>query len=63
MHKRIISSVKRVEFVSSRMLYIIPRGPWCDIKQNKLRDLKTASEPYRLIDRHRSVTFSVNFCG
>jgi hypothetical protein len=30
-HKRIISSVKRLEFVSDRMSYIILRGRWCDI--------------------------------
>jgi exonuclease III len=30
-HKRIISAVKRVEFVSGRMSYIILRGRWCDI--------------------------------
>jgi hypothetical protein len=30
-HKRIISPVKRVEFVSDRMLYVIVRGCWCDI--------------------------------
>jgi hypothetical protein len=30
-HKRIISSVKRVEFVSDRLSYIILRGRWCDI--------------------------------
>jgi hypothetical protein len=30
-HKRIISAVKRVEFVSYRMSYIILRGRWCDI--------------------------------
>jgi hypothetical protein len=29
--KRIISAVKRVEFVSDRMPYIILRGPWCHI--------------------------------
>jgi hypothetical protein len=28
-HKRIISAVKRVEFVSDRMSYIILRGRWC----------------------------------
>jgi hypothetical protein len=28
-HKRIISAVKRVEFVSDRMSYIILRGGWC----------------------------------
>jgi exonuclease III len=30
-HKRIISVVKRVEFVSDRMSYIILRGRWCHI--------------------------------
>jgi hypothetical protein len=30
-HKRIISAVKRVEFVSDRMSYIIQRGRWCQI--------------------------------
>jgi hypothetical protein len=30
-HKRIISAVKRVEFVSDRMSYIILRGHWFDI--------------------------------
>jgi hypothetical protein len=30
-HKRNISTVKRVEFVSDRMLYIILRGCWCHI--------------------------------
>jgi hypothetical protein len=29
--KRIISAVKRVEFVSDRMSYIILRGHWCHI--------------------------------
>jgi hypothetical protein len=28
-HKRIISAVKRVDFVSDRMSYIILRGRWC----------------------------------
>jgi hypothetical protein len=28
-HNRIISAVKRVEFVSDRMSYIILRGLWC----------------------------------
>jgi hypothetical protein len=28
-HKRIISAVKKVEFVSDRMSYIILRGCWC----------------------------------
>jgi hypothetical protein len=30
-HKRIISAVKRVEFVSDRLSYIILRGRWCHI--------------------------------
>jgi hypothetical protein len=30
-HKRIISAVMGVKFVSARMLYIILRGRWCDI--------------------------------
>jgi hypothetical protein len=30
-HKRIIAAVKRVEFVSDRMSYIILRGRWCHI--------------------------------
>jgi hypothetical protein len=30
-HKRIISAVRRVEFVSDRMSYIILRGPLCNI--------------------------------
>jgi hypothetical protein len=31
MHKGIISAVKRVEFVSDRMSYVILRGRWCHI--------------------------------
>jgi hypothetical protein len=30
-YKRIISAVKRVEFVSNRMSYIILRGRWCHV--------------------------------
>jgi hypothetical protein len=30
-HKRIISAVKRVKFVSDRMPYLILRGRWCHI--------------------------------
>jgi hypothetical protein len=30
-HKRIISAVRRVEFVSDRMSYTILRGRWCNI--------------------------------
>jgi hypothetical protein len=30
-HKRIISVVKRLKFVSDRMSYMVLRGHWCDI--------------------------------
>jgi hypothetical protein len=33
-HKKSISTVKRVEFVSDRMSYISLRGCWCDIVLN-----------------------------
>jgi hypothetical protein len=46
--KRIISAVKRVEFVSDRMSHIILRGRWCHIivlnvhapKEDKIDDVK-----------------------
>jgi hypothetical protein len=31
---RIVSTVKRVEFVGDRMSYIILRGRWCDVVLN-----------------------------
>jgi hypothetical protein len=30
-HKRIVSAVKKVEFVSDRMSYMILRGRWCNV--------------------------------
>ena len=30
-HQKIASAVKRVEFVSDRVLYIVLRGRWCNI--------------------------------
>ena len=33
-HYRILSAVKRVEFVSDRMSYIVLRGCWCKIVLN-----------------------------
>ena len=30
-HHRIVSAVKRVEFVSDRISYIVLRGRWCNI--------------------------------
>jgi hypothetical protein len=48
MHKIIISAVKRVEFVSDRISYIILRGCWCHIivlsvhvpREDKVDDVK-----------------------
>jgi hypothetical protein len=47
-HRRIISAVKREEFVSDRLSYIILRGHWCDIivlnvhapTEDKINDVK-----------------------
>jgi hypothetical protein len=47
-HKRIISAVKRVEFVSDRMSYIVLRDRWCNIiglnvhapTEDKIDDIK-----------------------
>jgi hypothetical protein len=30
-HQRIVSAIKRVEFVSDRMSYMVLRGHWCNI--------------------------------
>jgi hypothetical protein len=30
-HHSIVSAVKRVEFVSDRMSYVVSRGRWCNI--------------------------------
>jgi hypothetical protein len=30
-HQRTVSAIKRVEFVSDRMSYIVLRGRWCNI--------------------------------
>jgi hypothetical protein len=51
-HKRIISAVKRVQFVSDRMSYIILRGLWCHIivlnihapTEDKTDDVKDSSD-------------------
>jgi exonuclease III len=47
-HKRIMSAVKRVKFVSDRMSYMILRGRWCNIialnvhapTEDKIDDIK-----------------------
>ena len=49
MHYRRVLEVKRVEFVSDRMLYIVLRGCWCNIivlnvhtsSEEKIYDSKT----------------------
>jgi hypothetical protein len=30
-HQRMVSAIKRVQFVSARMSYIVLRGRWCNI--------------------------------
>jgi hypothetical protein len=60
-HKRNISPVKRVDFVSDRMSYITLRGCWCDIidltvhalTQDKIDDLKGSfyEEPQHVFDK------------
>jgi hypothetical protein len=57
MHNRIISAVKRVEFVSDRMSHTILRGHWCDVivlnvhdpTEDKSDDMKSSF--YREIER------------
>ena len=47
-HKRIISAIKRAEFVSGRISYITLKGRWCDIifknvhapTEDKIDDIK-----------------------
>ena len=49
LHHRIVSAVKRVEFVSDRMSYIVLRARWCNIvvlsvhapSEEKINDSKT----------------------
>jgi hypothetical protein len=61
-HKRIVSAVKRLEFVSDRMLYIILRGCYCDIivlnvrapPKDKIDDVKDSwyEELERVFDKY-----------
>jgi hypothetical protein len=61
LHKRIISVVKRVEFVSDGMSDIILRGPWCHIivlnghaaKEDKINDVNDSfyEELERVFDK------------
>jgi exonuclease III len=60
-HKKIISAVKRVGFVSDRMSYIMLRGRWCHIivlnvhvpTEDKIDDVKDSSyeELERVFDK------------
>ena len=43
-HYRILSAVKRVEFISDRMSYIVLRGRWCKIVLNVLAPSKEKSD-------------------
>jgi hypothetical protein len=62
-HKRIVSTVKRVEFVIDRMLYLIQRGCWCHIivlnvhapTEDKTDDVKNSfyEEFERVFDKFR----------
>jgi hypothetical protein len=45
-----ISAVKRVEFVSDRMAYIILRGCWCHIIVLKVHASKTENKIYDVKD-------------
>jgi hypothetical protein len=71
-HKRIISAVKRVEFVSDRMSYIILRGRWCHIivlnvhalTEGKTDDVKDSfyEELERMFIHGTSLKLSKFFC-
>jgi hypothetical protein len=68
--KRIISAVKRVEFVSDRMSYIILRGCWCHIivlnvhapTEDKTDDVKDSlyEELERVFDKFSK--YHMKFC-
>jgi hypothetical protein len=65
-HKRIISAVKRVEFINDRMSYIILRGRWFHIivltvhapTEDKTDDVKDGfyEELKRIFDKFRNTT-------
>jgi hypothetical protein len=62
-HKSIISAVKRVEFVSDRMTYIILRGRWCHItvlKDHAPTEVKTDDVKDSLaVNKQRSQRFDM----
>jgi exonuclease III len=51
-HKRIISAVKRAEFVRDSMSYIILRGRWCHIIVLNVHALKSTMFPHRNIHKY-----------
>jgi exonuclease III len=63
-HKRIVSAVRRVEFISDRMSYIIVRGRWCNFivlnmhapSEDKGDDVKDSfcEEVGRVFDRYEN---------
>jgi hypothetical protein len=69
-HKRIISAVKRVEFVSDRMSYIMLRRRWCHIivlnihvpTEDKIEDVKDSfyEELERVFDEFSK--YHMKFC-
>jgi superfamily I DNA and/or RNA helicase len=60
-HKRVVPVVRRVEFISDRILYIILRGRWCNVIvldvhapcEDKRGDVKDSfyEEPGRVFDQ------------
>jgi hypothetical protein len=71
-HKRIISAVRRVEFVSDRMSYIMQRGRWCNITvvnvhspcEDTSDDLKDSfyEELGRVIDQFPTYDMKIMLC-
>jgi hypothetical protein len=53
-HKRIISAVKRAEFVSDRMSYVMHRGRCCHIIVRNVHAPTQDKIDYRRIDSTRS---------
>jgi hypothetical protein len=61
-HKRIISAVKRVEFVSDRMSCIILRGHWClnNVRREASRYFKNKKREYLINKINDLATISKN---
>jgi hypothetical protein len=69
MHKRIISAVKRVEFVSDRMSHIILRGCWCHINvlnihvptEEKIDDVKELERVFDKFPKYHTLILLGDF--